>query len=120
MYDQTKFDKLNSAKGILISTIPPLASPSKAFHVGDNYNKKNAITHADMLHSESTNSLKMQQELLIEGWKIPGMTYLQTGGRRKSNLNKKGGILKKKFETLIQNQYHPLGYMYERDTEQKK
>lgn len=97
MYDQTKFDKLNSAKGILISTIPPLAFPSNAFHVRYNYSKKNAITHADMVHSDSTNSIKTQQVLLIEGWKIPGMMYLQTSGRRKSNLNKKGGILNKNW-----------------------
>lgn len=61
---------LNSTKAIISPTFSPIASSSKAFHVGYNYNKKNVITYADMIHSDTMNRLKIQQKPLSEGWNI--------------------------------------------------
>lgn len=72
-----------------------------------------------MVHLDSTKSLKTQQELLIEAGRYQGWrTYKQVEGENQISLRKEEYFFKN--EILIQNQYHPLGYMYERDTEQKK
>lgn len=81
---------MNFTKRIISPTISPIATSSKAFHVENNYNKKNLITYADVIHSDIMNRVKIQQKPLRESWNITWLMYLQIARKEKEIDLKKG------------------------------
>lgn len=61
---------------------------------GVKYNKKNVITYADLVYSDSRNGLNTQQKRFKEGRNLLWLKYMRFAGSTKCNLGKQRKIKK--------------------------